>query len=572
MPHVSRDGSAGPWEVREIGVVGPGIVGMPMAALLASAAEGPARTARVTVVQRPSATSGWKVGAINAGRSPIGGVEPALDRIVAGAVAAGRLRAVHDYGALSTAQAILICVQTDRAGDGPEYGPLFEAIDGIAGALRGRPAGTVPLVIFESTLAPSSMTTVVRERFARAGLVEGADVLLGNSPNRVMPGRLIERVASSDKLVAGLSPETPDRIAQLYRPIVHRGALHQTNSLAAEVVKTLENAYRDVRIAYVSELARYCDAHDIDFFRLRDAVNARVAQADAASADPGAVPTGALLVPTVGVGGHCLPKDGILLWWRRLERGADRSRSLILRARAINDASPAATIALAERAFGRLAGRRIAVLGAAYRADSEDTRNAPALVLARLLLGRGCRVTIHDPHVRPTDPNLLRLGLAERFRSEPPGRDERPETAFLCTGHAAFAAAAERLLAIPGLRGIVDGCNLLRRTTVESRGIGYAGIGRGCAEPSAELVELAHGWFRALERGVANEVHDLVEFLDGEYGAGGDGGFGRLDFATVRRLARTCGTGCQIGDAGNPLPAPPYRGWVPELAAAAGRA
>ena len=106
MPHVSRDGSAGPGEVREIGVVGPGIVGMPMAALLASAGDGPARNARVTVVQRRSATSGWKVDAINAGRSPIGGVEPALDRIVAGAAAAGRLRAVHDYGALSTAQAI----------------------------------------------------------------------------------------------------------------------------------------------------------------------------------------------------------------------------------------------------------------------------------------------------------------------------------------------------------------------------------------------------------------------------------------------------------------------------------
>ena len=95
-------------------------------------------------------------------------------------------------------------------------------------------------------------------------------MLLGNSPNRVMPGRLVERVASSDKLVAGLDPRTPQLVAQLYRHIVTGGTVHPTSSLSAEIVKTLENAYRDVRIAFSAEVCRWCDANGIDFYALRD--------------------------------------------------------------------------------------------------------------------------------------------------------------------------------------------------------------------------------------------------------------------------------------------------------------
>ncbi|MDQ3809071.1 MAG: hypothetical protein M3336_02155, partial [Chloroflexota bacterium] len=309
------------WHVRKIAVIGPGIVGMPMAALLARAGirEGSDHPATVVVVQRRSPTSGWKVDAINNGRSPIGGIEPELDQIVAETVAAGVLRATDDYADLRDADVVLVCVQTDKNGNAPDYGPLFESLTRIAEALQDKPAENVPLIVFESTLAPSSMATVVREHFAGYGLEEGRDILLGNSPNRVMPGRLVERVATSDKIVAGLRPVTPRLIERLYGRIVTGGTLYRTNSLTAEVVKTLENAYRDVRIAYASEIVRYCDERDIDFYQVRQLVNTRLAQTDAASNDPNAVPSGGLLIPTVGVGGHCLPKDGILLWWRKLE-------------------------------------------------------------------------------------------------------------------------------------------------------------------------------------------------------------------------------------------------------------
>lgn len=559
MPLTLTDNRVTAWTVRHIAVVGPGIVGMPMAALLAHSriCEGSDKPAVVTVIQRNSKTSGWKVEAINAGRSPIGGIEPDLDRVVSESVSAGLLRARHDYSAARDADVILVCTQTDKKGLEPDYGPLFEALNGLAAELKQRPAGNVPLVVFESTLAPSTMATLVKTLFAEHGLVEGRDVLLGNSPNRVMPGRLVERVASSDKIVAGLHPDTPGLIARLYGRIVTRGTLHQTNSMTAEVVKTLENAYRDVRIAYAAEVARHCDAQGIDFFALRDQVNALANDQDNASADPNAVPSGGLLVPTVGVGGHCLPKDGILLWWRALEAGMDTGRSLILEARRVNDESPAETINLAERAFGPLSGRRVALLGTAYRFNSEDTRNSPTLVLGRLLAGHGAQVSVHDPYVYPHDQNLDKSGLAPCFSRDLATALKGAEIVILCTGHREYMERQDDIFALATeCKGVVDACNLWRAGSVATRGVGYTGIGRGTRAPSAALVAAVAAGFRAVETGVANEVDRLCRFLNERYAADG---FNRVQFADVQRIAGTCVTGCRIVDAG-PVGTPPTAG------------
>ncbi len=569
MPLTLTNDRVAHWSVRKIAVVGPGIVGMPMAAMLAHARirEGADAPATVAVIQRDSPTSGWKVAAINAGRSPIGGVEPDLDRVVAESVSAGLLSASHDYAAARDADVVLVCTQTDKRGLAPDYGPLFEALRGLAPALRDRPAGNVPLVVFESTLAPSSMTTLVRELFASEGLVEGRDVLLGNSPNRVMPGRLVERVATSDKLAAGLHPDTPGLIARLYAKIVTGGVLHQTHSTTAEVVKTLENAYRDVRIAYAAEVARWCDARDVDFFALRREVNARIEQADAADADPNAVPSGGVLVPTVGVGGHCLPKDGVLLWWRAIEAGEDTSRSLILAARRINDASPAETLALAERHFGSLRGRAVALLGTAYRFNSEDTRNSPTIALALLLQRAGARVTLHDPHVHPTDQNLARAGLAGSFTRDLTAAVAGAEVLLVCTAHREYLDGREALLAAaPTAVGVVDGCNAWRASEVLRPGLGYAGIGRGAQPSSPALVADVVRGFRAVERGVANEVAGLVRFLNARY-ASDD--FSRVRFEEVQRIARTCVTGCAIVDPGPVEEFASESGFRSELAALA---
>lgn len=574
MPLKLQAGEVRSWEVRKIAVIGPGIVGMPMAALLARSclrgAFGDA--ARVEVVQRDSPTSGWKVGAINAGRSPIGGIEPGLEELIREAVAAGRLAATHDDAALSDADVVLVCVQTDKAGLDPDYGPLNAALSSLARRLARKPVDNVPLVVIESTLAPSSMATVVREHFRAAGLEDGRDVLLANSPNRVMPGRLIERVAQADKLAGGLNPATPGLVQRLYADVVTAGTVHATSSLTAEIVKTLENAYRDVRIAYAAEVARWCDDHDVDFFALRERVNERLKEGDAASYDAAAVPVGGLLVPTVGVGGHCLPKDGILLRWRYNRDGAgDPARSLIHAARDINDASPAHVVALAERAFGAVDGRRIAVLGAAYRFDSDDTRNSPALDLCRLLLDRGCVVALHDPYVRPTDQNLLRTGLDAIYTQDLDDALDGTEVVIACQPHKPYRdGGADLFRGRKGLVGVVDGCNAWRREALAGV-TGYTGIGRGRRAPDAALVDAALTGFHAVEVGVANELRAVIDHLNARYT---ESDFERVDFAEVQRLAGTCATGCRIVDPGPVTPpAGAPEGFAPRLVrlAVAGR-
>jgi UDP-N-acetyl-D-mannosaminuronic acid dehydrogenase len=546
-------------------VVGPGIVGMPMAALLADATRRlDSVPGEVVVIQRYSATSAWKIGAINRGESPIGGIEPDLAKLVATNAAAGTLRASHAYSEAQGADVILICVQTDKRGSAPDYGPLYEALHGIAAALAKSPVRKRPLIIIESTLAPSSMQSVLRPLFAAYGLREGREILLGNSPNRVMPGRLVMRLTNAIKIVGALHPDTARRIAQLYSRIVTHGRLLETNSLTAEVVKTLENAYRDVRIAFAAELVRWCDTNDIDFYALRESVNDRLEATDQASYDGTAVPSGALLVPTVGVGGHCLPKDGVLLWWRALERGMLSEASVILGARIVNDESPAETLKLGSSVGVRLAGKRIAVLGAAYRPDSSDTRNAPSLELALLLRGAGASIVVHDPYVRPQDANLTRLNLTSAFSNSLEAVLSDAEAIFVGTGHGVYRDLPRELAQkAPNARVLVDAANLFRAAEFDAMTLRYAGIGRGRQMPDLELIESVLAQFRAVEQAAANEVGDVCELLNEYYAENADDA---IEFEVVQLLARTCATGCNIVDRGPIATLGPESGFVSRLA------
>jgi len=528
--------------VREIAVVGPGVVGLPMAALLATAnlwAPDGAMT-RVTIVQRPSPTSGWKVGAINAGRSPIGALEPAIDELVAQGAGSGRLRATTQFGDIRDADVVLVCVQTERDGPGPDYTDLREALHGVAAALASRASASVPLVVIESTLAPTTLQTVVRPLFEEHGLHEGRDVLLAHSPSRLSRGGVVERIASTDKVIGTLSPETGARVAAVYERIVTRGTLHCTNATTAEVVKTLENATRDVRLAYAAEVGRYCDARDIDFFDVRRRVNARLA----AESGTSAAPCGGLLVPTVGVGGHSLPKDGPFLWWRALEEGTVPAHSLILEARRINDESPAEVLALVERFSGSVAGRSIALLGVAYRANSDDARNSPTLALARLLVARGARASLHDPHVSAVDQNLLRSGLAGSFHRDLADALATAEVVVVCVAHEQYLHGAKRWLPhAQRLRSVIDACNAYRAVEIASPAIRYAGIGRGIRRPTGALIDAVAAGLKAVMRGVGQEAAMLVQALNDRFARDE---FGRVQMHEVRRLAACCVSRCNV--------------------------
>jgi len=536
------------WKIEKIGVVGPGIVGMPMAAMLAHAKIkiGTDVPAKVIIIQRDSKNSGWKVDSINNGKSVIGGIEPELDDITKEAVKEGDLSASSDFSVLSDADVVLVSVQTDKKGYAPDYGPMFGALEKLAEALQNKPASKIPLVIFESTLAPTTMDTLFREYFKKYGLKEGKDILLGNSPNRVMPGRLVERIRESDKLAGGLHPDTPELIAKLYKHIVTYGEVFQTNSLTAEIVKTLENAYRDVRIAFSTEMVRYCDENNLDFYEVRDKVNAKLSQTDAATSNPNVVPSGGILIPMLGVGGHCLPKDGILLWWRNIETGTDTSNSLILNSRLINDESPSFTFKQAEKIFGNLKDKKIALLGVAYRFNSEDTRNSPTLTLANYLRDNGVSYIMHDPYVKNDDQNLLKYNQESYFTRDLERALIDADYIFMCNSHKEYIDNMVKITTTnKSLKGVVDACNIYQADYFKSIGISYTGIGRGKNAPSEEFTNFVLESFQAMEHGLAVELSKLIEFYNSNY-AFDD--FNKVKFTEVQKLAKTCSTGCEIAD------------------------
>ncbi len=550
------------WKIKKIGVIGPGIVGMPMAAMLAKAhiKIGSEEPAKVVIVQRDSVNSGWKVGAINSGKSVIGGIEPELDDITHEAVRAGILSASSDFSVLSDADVILVSIQTDKNESGfePDYGPMFGGLEKLAEALQKKPAGKIPLVVFESTLAPTTMDTLFREHFKKYGLEEGKDILLGNSPNRVMPGRLVERIRESDKLAGGLHPETPKLIAKLYNHIVTNGEVYQTNSLTAEIVKTLENAYRDVRIAFSTEIVRYCDDNNIDFYKVRDKVNTMLAQSDKATTDPNAVPSGGILIPMLGVGGHCLPKDGILLWWRNFQKGNDTSKSLILESRLINDASPIHTFKQAEKAFGILKDKKIALLGVAYRFNSEDTRNSPTLQLANYLRDNNVKYIMHDPYVKEDDQNLLKYKQQDNLTHDLNKTLEFADYVFICSAHKEYIDHFDTIASAKNVKGIMDASNIYNRQHFSKTPERYAGIGKGTDEPSNEFVQFVYDSFLAMERGLGFELTGLINFYNGNYAFDE---YNKVKFEDVQRLAKTCSTGCEIADAITIEKVPEYKGF-----------
>ncbi len=550
------------WKIKKIGVIGPGIVGMPMAAMLANAKIkiGTEEPAKVVVVQRNSKNSGWKVDTINNGRSVIGGIEPELDEITHEAVAAGLLSASADFSVLSDADVILVSIQTDKNESGfePDYRPMFGGLDKLAEALQKKPADKIPLVIFESTLAPTTMDTLFREHFKKYGLEEGKDILLGNSPNRVMPGRLVERIRDADKLAGGLHPETPKLISKLYNHIVTNGEVYETNSLTAEIVKTLENAYRDVRIAFSTEIVRYCDENEIDFYKVRDKVNSMLSQTDKATSNPNAVPSGGLLIPMLGVGGHCLPKDGILLWWRNFQKGNDTSKSLILESRLINDASPVHTFKQAEKAFGDLHDKKIALLGVAYRFNSEDTRNSPTLVLANYLRDNNVDYIMHDPYVKEDDQNVLRFNQQDRLTHDLNKVLKFADYVFICSAHKQYIDNFEIIESFKNIKGIMDASNIYNRRQFLETPERYAGIGKGAENPTGDFVRFVYESFRTMEKGLGQELLGLINFYNKNYAFDE---YNKVKFEDVQRLAKTCSTGCEIANAGTIERVPAYNGF-----------
>ena len=305
-------------------VIGMGYVGIPCAVLLADVPG-----FNVTGVQRRSDRSGWKIECLNNGNSPFEGDEPGLAELIhCVAVEKKPFRVTDDYTVCKEADVILIDVQTPTDDD---HVPHYESLREVS-AQAGRYLRPGTLVIIESTVAPGTIQNVVqpileRESGINAGSLHppapspeirrggGRNFYLAFSYERVMPGKLLEYITDFPRVVGGIDEESTGRAVALYRNIVKQ-QIAPADVLTAEMAKVVENAYRDVNIAFANEVALACERMGVNVFEVRKLINAR--------------PDRHMHVPGAGVGGHCLPKDSWLLKYgletcgRQGDRGTGR--------------------------------------------------------------------------------------------------------------------------------------------------------------------------------------------------------------------------------------------------------
>ncbi len=440
---------------RKIAVVGMGYVGIPAAALLADV---PGHD--VTGIQRRSQRSGWKIDVLNSGRSPIEGEEPGLDDLIARVVKKGTFRVTDDFSVIGEMDTILIDVQTPA--DNSDHTPSYRSLKEVARRV-GRYMRKGTLIVIESTVAPGTTQNVALPILERkSGMKGGRDFYLAYSYERVMPGKLIEYIQNLPRIVGGINKKSDDLALSLYETIV-KDKIYPTDILTAETSKTMENAYRDVNIAFANEMALICENLGVDVYKIRELINSRSERH--------------MHLPGSGVGGHCLPKDTWLLRYGLQKYGEKPMETeFICLARRINDYMPTHMAEMIEGALKRkkvpIRDAKIAILGVAYLEDSDDTRNTPAYSVIRELESRGAEVVAHDPHVR----DFPEVELTRELDVALSGAD----CIAIVTKHKEYfrldLSKTRQLMRTPLL---VDGRNVIDRKKAERAGFHYKGIGKG---------------------------------------------------------------------------------------------
>jgi UDP-N-acetyl-D-mannosaminuronic acid dehydrogenase len=344
---------------KKITIVGLGYIGLPTAAVMARAGMdvlGYDLNSRV-------------INALNRGEIII--EEPGLSDLVNEMVKAGRLKGITS---LQESDVFIIAVPTPITEDKKADMTYVEsAAKEIAPHLK--PGN---MVVLESTSPPGATEEIVVPILAGSGLKIGEEIFIAHSPERVLPGKIIQELVQNDRIIGGINQESTRLVKEIYRTFV-KGEIYTTDSKTAEMCKLMENTFRDVNIALANELAMLAENMGIDAWEVIKFANKH--------------PRVNLHQPGPGVGGHCIAVDP----WFVIENHPEGR--LIRQARDINDGMPDKVLQKIQELVDDEEAK-VAILGVTYKPDVDDTRESPILKLVDGLLQRTkLQVAIHDPHV-----------------------------------------------------------------------------------------------------------------------------------------------------------------------------
>lgn len=347
--------------MKKVCVLGLGYIGLPTASVLAS--------------------NGFEVVGVDVSRRVVDTVnrgdihieEPGLHTVVRAAIQSGNLRAALDP---EPADVFIIAVPTPITEDKrADMTYVQRAAESIVPHLRKG-----ALVILESTSPPGTCRDLLRPILEGAGLRVGEDVFLAHCPERVLPGKILKELIENDRVIGGYSRVGAERARELYGTFVE-GEIFLTDVTTAEMVKIVENTYRDVNIALANELALLCEDFGIDFWEVARYAN-RHPRVNVHAAGP-------------GVGGHCISVDP----WFLVEKHPEQTRIVRL-GRERNDAMPAHVVRTCLGLLADTPEPKVAILGLAYKGNVDDLRESPALHVLALLGEAGVATGVYDPHVR----------------------------------------------------------------------------------------------------------------------------------------------------------------------------
>jgi UDP-N-acetyl-D-mannosaminuronic acid dehydrogenase len=394
-------------------VIGLGYVGLPTAAVLAS------RGYDVHGVDvNPKA-----VETINSGKAHI--VEPDLDLLVRAAVQTGKLKA-HTTPAAS--DVFVVCVPTPFKGDHePDLSYVESATRLICPFLK--PGN---LVVLEST-SPPGTTEMMAQIVERETGLDTSKVHFAHAPERVLPGKVLREIVENDRIIGGIDDASTQKCVDFYSTFVS-GEIHTTTSRTAETAKLVENAYRDVNIAFANELSLLADELSLDVWELIRLANRH--------------PRVNILSPGCGVGGHCIAVDP---WF--LVHAAPAVTRMIRTGREVNDFKPEWVIDRIKRKAARFKRPKIACLGLAYKPDIDDLRESPAVHIVEKLLADkelDADIAVVEPYVS-SHPKFPLVPLDKAIADA--------DIVLLLCAHKQFKKISPTLLAE---KILIDTCGILR--------------------------------------------------------------------------------------------------------------
>jgi UDPglucose 6-dehydrogenase len=402
-----------------------------------------------------------KVQALSEGRVPF--FEPGLPEMLRKALDSGRLRFSTDLSeAGEFGDVHFVCVGTPQRADSSAADLRFVegVVRDLAPYLRRR-----CLVVGKSTVPVGTAARLTR--LVQDNAPAGGDVELAWNPEFLREGYAVEDTLRPDRLVFGVSSAwAADQLAAVFAPLIDAEVPVVTTDLAtAELVKVAANSFLATKISYINAMAEVCEATGADVQLLASALSydSRIG--------------GRFLQPGLGFGGGCLPKDIRAFVHRAEELGVGKSVAFLRQVDAINKRRRERTVDLVrERAGGDLAGVRVCCLGAAFKPNSDDIRDAPALDVARMLQQEGALVTVYDPeamdNARRAYPDLQYAdGVMEAARGA--------AVVVLLTEWDQFRAIDPVLLGkVVAGRSVVDGRHALDVATWRAAGWDYRALGR----------------------------------------------------------------------------------------------